>query len=118
MTGANPPTSPNAEEPPEVPKPDGAWSATETVLYMLDKVRSGDFYIICPDNETRREVDQLRCVTALERPSPFPSDYRHLFRIMWGAADVAEGRPALSRWHRDYKHLYEEYIKDGLASLS
>ncbi|KAI4517849.1 hypothetical protein K525DRAFT_209945, partial [Schizophyllum commune Loenen D] len=98
MTGANPPTSPNAEEPPEVPKPEGAWSATETVLYMLDKVRSGDFYIICPDNETRREVDQLR--------------------IMWGAADVAEGRPALSRWHRDYKHLYEEYIKDGLASLS
>ncbi|KAL1664687.1 hypothetical protein GGG16DRAFT_112522 [Schizophyllum commune] len=79
-------------------KPEGAWSATETVLYMLDKVRSGDFYIICPDNETRREVDQLR--------------------IMWGAADVAEGRPALSRWHRDYKHLYEEYIKDGLASLS
>ncbi|KAL1756068.1 hypothetical protein FB107DRAFT_261540 [Schizophyllum commune] len=98
MTGANPPTSPGAEVPPEVPKPDGAWSATETVLYMLDKVRSGDFYIICPDNETRREVDQLR--------------------IMWGAADVAEGRPALSRWHRDYKHLYEEYIKDGLASLS
>ena len=43
-------------------KPPGAWSAQETVLYMLDKVRSGDFYIICPDNETRREVDQLRCV--------------------------------------------------------
>ncbi|PIL35150.1 hypothetical protein GSI_02939 [Ganoderma sinense ZZ0214-1] len=78
-------------------KPQGAWTAQETVLYMLDKVRQGKFYIVCPDNETRREVDQLR--------------------IMWGAGDVAEGRPALSRWHRDYKAIFEEYVRDGLASL-
>ena len=126
-------------------KPQGAWTAQETVLYMvrslfhfsaapgttprppaggarshsslvgsfgfgphalgllthasaqLDKVRQGKFYILCPDNETRREVDQLR--------------------IMWGAGDVAEGRPALSRWHRDYKALFEEYVRDGLESL-
>ena len=64
---------------------------------QLDKVRQGKFYIVCPDNETRREVDQLR--------------------IMWGAGDVAEGRPALSRWHRDYKAIFEEYVRDGLASL-
>ena len=64
---------------------------------QLDKVRQGKFYILCPDNETRREVDQLR--------------------IMWGAGDVAEGRPALSRWHRDYKALFEEYVRDGLESL-
>ncbi len=38
-------------------------------------------------------------------------------RIMWGAGDVAEGRPALSRWHRDYKALFEEYVKDGLGQL-
>lgn len=78
-------------------KPAGAWSAEETVLYMLDRVRSGDFYILCPDNETRREVDQLR--------------------IMWSAADVAEGRPALSRWHKNWKSLFEEYLRDGLAGL-
>lgn len=64
---------------------------------QLDKVRQGQFYIICPDNETRREVDQLR--------------------IMWGAGDIAEGRPALSRWHKDYKALFEEYIRDGLEQL-
>ncbi|GBE85091.1 Short chain dehydrogenase andI [Sparassis crispa] len=81
----------------EKEKPAGAWTAQETVLYMLDHVRQGKFYIVCPDNETRREVDQLR--------------------IMWAAGDVAEGRPALSRWHRDYKALFEEYIKDGLAQL-
>ncbi|KAM5540856.1 hypothetical protein V8D89_005500 [Ganoderma adspersum] len=84
MTGAN-----SGKE-----KPPGAWTAQETVLYMLDKVRQGKFYIVCPDNETRREVDQLR--------------------IMWGAGDVAEGRPALSRWHRDYKAIFEEYVRDGL----
>ncbi|KAF7799429.1 hypothetical protein EIP86_010664 [Pleurotus ostreatoroseus] len=78
-------------------KPAGAWTAQETVLYMLDEVRRGKFYVICPDNETRREVDQLR--------------------IMWAAGDVAEGRPALSRWHKDYKALFQEYIRDGLAQL-
>jgi len=78
-------------------KPAGAWTAEETVLYMLDHVRLGEFYILCPDNEARRELDQLR--------------------IMWGAADVAEGRPALSRWHRDWKSLFEEYVRDSLAEM-
>ncbi|KAF8817117.1 NAD(P)-binding protein [Phlegmacium glaucopus] len=78
-------------------KPAGAWSATETVLYMIDKLREGDFYILVPDNDTRREVDQLR--------------------IMWAAADIAEGRPALSRWDGKYKALYEEYMREGLAQL-
>ncbi|KAK0185728.1 hypothetical protein F5146DRAFT_1071254 [Armillaria mellea] len=77
-------------------KPEGAWTPQETVLYMIDKARYGDFYILCPDNETKRAVDELR--------------------IMWAAGDIAEGRPALSRWHRDYKALFEEYMRDGLAS--
>ncbi|KAF8631058.1 hypothetical protein AX15_002664 [Amanita polypyramis BW_CC] len=81
----------------ERPKPAAAWTSEETVLYMLDKVRAGEFYIVCPDNETKRQVDQLR--------------------IMWGAADIAEGRPALSRWHPNYKALYEEYMREGLAQL-
>jgi len=75
----------------------GAWTPQETVLYMLDHVRAGDFYIVCPDNETRKEVDMLR--------------------IMWGAADVAEGRPALSRWHHQYQALFKEYMRDGLERL-
>jgi len=78
-------------------KPAGAWTAEETVLYMLDRVRLGEFYILCPDNEARRAIDQLR--------------------IMWAAADIAEGRPALSRWHKDWKSLYEEYIREGLADM-
>jgi NAD(P)-dependent dehydrogenase (short-subunit alcohol dehydrogenase family) len=78
-------------------KPCGAWTAQETVLYMLDRLRNGDFYILVPDNETRKEVDHLR--------------------IMWGAGDIAEGRPALSRWHPTYSALFEEYMRDGLAQL-
>jgi hypothetical protein len=81
--------------PDEGEKPAGAWTPEETVLYMLDRVRSGDFYILVPDHETTREVDQLR--------------------ITWAAADIAEGRPALSRWHPNYKALFEEYMKEGLA---
>jgi hypothetical protein len=78
-------------------KPSGAWTALETVEYMLDQVRSGEFYILVPDNETRREVDQLR--------------------ILWGAGDIVEGRPALSRWHQSYKSMFEEYLREGLAQL-
>ena len=64
---------------------------------MLDKVRGGEFYVLVPDNETKRELDQLR--------------------IMWAAGDVAEGRPPLSRWDKDYKPLYDEYVKEGMAAL-
>ena len=67
------------------------------VNLVIDKVRGGDFYILVPDNETRREVDELR--------------------IMWGAADITEDRPALSRWHPSYKAAFDEYMKDGLAQL-
>ncbi|KAJ7082985.1 hypothetical protein C8R44DRAFT_844826 [Mycena epipterygia] len=76
-------------------KPAGAWSAQETVRYMLARVAAGEFYVLCPDGETTKEIDQLR--------------------IMWAAADVAQGRPALSRWHRDYRALFDEYMREGQA---
>jgi hypothetical protein len=31
---------------------------------MFDRVRAGDFYVLCPDNETRPEVDALRIMWA------------------------------------------------------
>lgn len=34
-------------------KPAGAWTAEQTVEYMVEKVfEEGDFYVICPDNDT------------------------------------------------------------------
>jgi hypothetical protein len=64
---------------------------------MIDQVKYGAFYILCPDNETHKELDQLR--------------------VLWAAGDIVEGRPALSRWHPKYKSLYEEFVRDGLSQI-
>ncbi|CAE6430172.1 unnamed protein product [Rhizoctonia solani] len=79
-------------------KPAGAWTAKQTVQYMLSRVRDGEFYIICPDNETSEDLDRLR--------------------IRWAADDLVERRPALSRWHPLYKPLFEEYVREGLHELN
>ncbi|KAG8841748.1 hypothetical protein FRB91_004718 [Serendipita sp. 411] len=76
-------------------KPAGAWTAQQTVQYMVDRVRLGDFYIVCPDNETSPQLDRLR--------------------MRWGADDACENRPALSRWHPEWKARFDDYIKEGMA---
>jgi len=75
-------------------KPDGAWTAEETVNYMVDKVRLGYFYIICPDNETSPELDRLR--------------------MQWAAEDVSQNRPPLSRWHPEWHPVFAEFVRDHL----
>ena len=32
-------------------------------------------------------------------------------RILWAAGDLIENRPALSRWHPDYKEAFATFIK-------
>ena len=46
-------------------------------------LENGDFYIICPDDEVSEDMDKRR--------------------IAWGAGDMIENRPPLSRWHPAYK---------------
>ena len=36
-------------------KPEGAWSAEQVADYLLKGMDRGDFYILCPDNETSRK---------------------------------------------------------------
>ena len=72
-------------------KPEFAWTADQTVEYMLPCLDRGEFYILCPDNETTREIDQKR--------------------IQWNADDIIQNRPALSRWHPDFKEAFEDYMK-------
>ena len=72
-------------------KPEGAWTPEETVGLMLERMGQGDFYILCPDNETTPEQDRRR--------------------IAWAAGDVIENRPALSRWHPDFKDAFAEHMK-------
>ncbi|PZO80943.1 MAG: short-chain dehydrogenase [Mesorhizobium amorphae] len=72
-------------------KPDGAWTPEETVDFMLDAIGNGDFYILCPDNDVPRALDEKR--------------------IRWAAGDIVENRPPLSRWHPDYKAPFEAFVK-------
>ncbi|WP_083469309.1 SDR family NAD(P)-dependent oxidoreductase [Methylobacterium variabile] len=72
-------------------KPHGAWTPEETVDFLLEKMAAGDFYILCPDNETTREMDERR--------------------MRWAADDVIRNRPALSRWHPDHKAAFAAHME-------
>ena len=72
-------------------KPDAAWTPEQTVGFMVDSLESGDFYILCPDNDVPRHLDEKR--------------------IAWAAGDIIENRPPLSRWHADYTGAFADYLK-------
>lgn len=72
-------------------KPAGAWTADEMADFMMTRLAAGDFYILCPDNDVPRALDERR--------------------ILWAAGDIAENRPPLSRWHPDYGAAFTEFAK-------
>lgn len=74
-----------------VEKPDGAWTAEQVADFMLAGLDKGDFYILCPDNEVTRELDEKR--------------------MAWAVGDIIENRPALSRWHPDYTAAFEAFVQ-------
>lgn len=73
------------------PKPAGAWTPDEAVAFMLARLAAEDFYILCPDHDTPRALDEKR--------------------IAWAAGDLIENRPALSRWHPDWAEAFAAYLK-------
>ncbi len=75
----------------DVEKPAGAWTAEQVVDFLLASMAAGDFYILCPDNEVTRELDERR--------------------ILWAAGDIVENRPPLSRWRPDYREAFAEFAK-------
>lgn len=72
-------------------KPSSAWTADQTAAFFIESMNRGDFYILCPDNDVTREIDQKR--------------------IAWAAGDLIENRPPLSRWHPDYKDAFTDFMK-------
>jgi NAD(P)-dependent dehydrogenase (short-subunit alcohol dehydrogenase family) len=72
-------------------KPAGAWTAEQTVDFMMQRLEAGDFYILCPDNDVPRALDERR--------------------ILWAAGDIVENRPPLSRWHPDYGDAFAAFVK-------
>jgi NAD(P)-dependent dehydrogenase (short-subunit alcohol dehydrogenase family) len=71
-------------------KPPNAWTPNQVVDMMIDGMGAGDFYIICPDNDVTRDIDNRR--------------------ILWAAEDIIRNRPALSRWHPDYKDEFATFL--------
>lgn len=74
-------------------KPEGAWTADQTIDFMIDSLGKGDFYILCPDNDVPRALDEKR--------------------ILWAAGDIVENRPPLSRWHPDYAEAFKRFAEGG-----
>ncbi len=72
-------------------KPPAAWTPGQTVDFMLERLNAGDFYILCPDNDVPRALDERR--------------------ILWAATDLVENRPPLSRWHPDYAPAFAQFAQ-------
>jgi NAD(P)-dependent dehydrogenase (short-subunit alcohol dehydrogenase family) len=71
-------------------KPAGAWAPEQVIDFLLPALERGDFYLLCPDNETTRDMDQKR--------------------IRWAAEDIVQNRPPLSRWHPDHKDAFARFM--------
>ena len=76
---------------PRPEKPPGAWTAAQTVDFMLERLAAGNFYILCPDYDVSRELDERR--------------------ILWAAGDIVENRPPLSRWHPKFGAAFQAFLK-------
>lgn len=74
-------------------KPPGAWTADQTADFMIERIEAGDFYILCPDNEVPRSLDEKR--------------------ILWAAGDIVENRPPLSRWHPNHAGAFAAFVRKG-----
>jgi NAD(P)-dependent dehydrogenase (short-subunit alcohol dehydrogenase family) len=71
-------------------KPQAAWTPEQTIDFMIEKITGGDFYILCPDNDVPRELDEKR--------------------MQWAIGDIIENRPPLSRWHPDYAEAFKAFV--------
>lgn len=74
-------------------KPSGAWTPAQTVDFMVEGLNAADFYILCPDNDVPRSLDERR--------------------ILWAAGDLVENRPPLSRWHPQYSAAFMQFAPLG-----
>jgi NAD(P)-dependent dehydrogenase (short-subunit alcohol dehydrogenase family) len=73
-------------------KPAAAWEPEQVVERLIEALARDEFYVICQDNETTADMDRKR--------------------MLWAAGDVAEGRPALSRWHPEWKDRFDAWMAE------
>jgi NAD(P)-dependent dehydrogenase (short-subunit alcohol dehydrogenase family) len=75
----------------------GAWLPEQVIGYMAERLAAGAFFILCPDDETPAAVDHKR--------------------ILWNAFDIILDRPALSRWHEDYREAFGQFMGKDLPKF-
>lgn len=73
-------------------KPAAAWTPDQVADALFAGVARGDFYILCPDNETTLDMDRKR--------------------MAWAIGDLIENRPALSRWDPAYKSAFDAFMAE------
>lgn len=73
-------------------KPPGAWTGEQVIDFMLPALAAGEFYILCPDNDVTRAMDEKR--------------------MRWAMDDLILNRPALSRWHPAYKNAFAKFMAE------
>ena len=72
-------------------KPPGAWTPDQTAEFMFERLEEGDFYILCPDGEVTRRMDEKR--------------------MTWAMGDIVENRPPLSRWHKGWAAAFAAFSR-------
>lgn len=72
-------------------KPPGAWTAEQTVDFLFESLSRGDFYVLCPDNEVTRALDEKR--------------------MAWAIGDIIENRPPLSRWAEGWGEKFKAFLE-------
>ncbi|MFZ8932191.1 MAG: short-chain dehydrogenase, partial [Pseudomonadales bacterium] len=58
--------------------------------FLLERLAAGDFYVLCPDNETPRDLDARR--------------------MAWNLGDITENRSALSRWDPAFAEAFKAFM--------
>ncbi|KAL4763018.1 SDR family NAD(P)-dependent oxidoreductase [Aspergillus foveolatus] len=76
----------------EIKKMKGSWAPSQVAEELERGLQRGSFYIICPDDDVDRALDQAR--------------------MQWGCDDILEDRPALSRWEEGWKEMAEQAIRE------
>jgi NAD(P)-dependent dehydrogenase (short-subunit alcohol dehydrogenase family) len=71
----------------------GAWMPYQVIDYMIQQLDLGRFYIVCPDHDVTRHMDNLR--------------------MTWTMQDITHNRPPLSRWHPNYQEEYNQYLQEN-----
>ncbi len=72
-------------------KPPGAWLPAQVADFLFESLDRGDFYVLCPDDDVTREMDEKRA--------------------LWNTMDLIENRPALSRWNPAFEAEFEAFMK-------